>query len=73
MAFFALAPALAAADHGAPVLPPKTGVDWTTWLLIVGAVAAVGLAAWAFLAPDRGESRSGAASSEGAKPGPSGR
>jgi LPXTG-motif cell wall-anchored protein len=70
MAFFTLAPALVAADHGAPVLPPKTGVDWTTWLLIAGAVAAVGLAAWAFLAPDRAESRDGSASSEGAQPRP---
>jgi LPXTG-motif cell wall-anchored protein len=69
MAFFTLASGLAAADHGAPVLPPKTGVDWTTWLLIVGAVAAVGLAAWAFLAPDRTESRKSGAS-EGVKPGP---
>ena len=66
MAFFTLAPGLVAADHGAPVLPPKTGVDWTTWLLVAGAVAAVGLAAWAFLAPDRAESRDGSASSEGA-------
>ena len=68
MAFLTLAPGLVAADHGAPVLPPKTGVDWTTWLLIGGAVAAIGLAAWAFLAPDRAESRDGSASSEGAQP-----
>ena len=59
MAFLTLAPGLVAADHGAPVLPPKTGVDWTSWLLIGGAVAAVGLAAWAFFAPDRAESRHG--------------
>ena len=70
MAFSVLAPAVVSADHGAPVLPPKTGADWTTWLLIVGAVAAVGLAAWAFLAPDRTEPRGGSASSEGAQPRP---
>jgi LPXTG-motif cell wall-anchored protein len=52
------------------VLPPKTGVDWTTWLLIVGAVAAVGLAAWAFLAPDRTESHGGSAAPKGAEPRP---
>jgi LPXTG-motif cell wall-anchored protein len=70
MPFLALVPGLAAADHAAPVLPPKTGVDWTTWLLIAGAVAAVGLAAWAFLAPDRAEPRGGSASSQGAEPRP---
>jgi LPXTG-motif cell wall-anchored protein len=59
-----------AADHGAPVRPPKTGVDWTTWLLIAGAVAAVGLGAWAFLAPDRAESSHGSGSSQGAQPRP---
>ena len=69
-AFFWVAPGLAAADHTAPVLPPKTGVDWTTWLLIVGAVAAVGLAAWAFLAPDRTESHGGSAAPKGAEPRP---
>jgi hypothetical protein len=53
-----LAPALASADHGG--LPPlKSGLDWTTWLLIVGAIAAVGIAAWAFFAPDRPEGRPG--------------
>ena len=49
----ALVPGLAGADHGAPALPPRTGFDWTSWLLIGGAVAAVSLAAWAFFAPDR--------------------
>src|SRR5262245_45105482 len=68
--FFLGAPGLAAADHAAPVLPPKTGVDWTTWLLIVGAVAAVGLAAWAFLAPDRAESPGASAGPKGAEPRP---
>jgi len=70
MASLALAPGLAAADHGAPVLPPRTGADWTTWALVAGAVAAVGLAAWAFLAPDRRESGGESASSEGAEPRP---
>jgi hypothetical protein len=41
----------AAADHGAPATP--AGGDWTVWLLVGGALVAVGLAAWAFLAPER--------------------
>ncbi len=49
----ALLPLDAAADHVAP--PVTTGLGWTTWLLIAGAVAAVALAAWAFFAPDRPE------------------
>jgi LPXTG-motif cell wall-anchored protein len=70
MAAIALAPELAAADHAAPVLPPKTGADWTTWLLIAGAVAAVVLAAWAFLAPDREDHPARPGSSESAEPRP---
>jgi hypothetical protein len=50
-----LVTALASADHGVPP-PPRGGLGWLVWLLIVGAVAAVGLAAWAFFAPDRPES-----------------
>jgi hypothetical protein len=46
----------ALADHFAPV-SPKRGFDWMTWLLVAGAVAAVGLAAWAFFAPERPASR----------------
>ncbi len=45
----------ALADHFAPV-SPKRGFDWMTWLLVAGAVAAVGLAAWAFFAPERPDS-----------------
>ena len=55
--FCGLIPGLAAADHGVPALPPRTGLDWTSWLLVAGAVAAVSLAAWAFFAPDRTEAR----------------
>jgi hypothetical protein len=51
-----LTTALALADHGVPA-PTRGGVGWTTWLLIAGAVAAVGLAAWAFFAPDRPDDR----------------
>ena len=47
-----LTTALAQADHGVPAAA-RGGFDWTTWLLVAGAVAAVGLAAWAFFAPDR--------------------
>jgi len=50
---FALVPALATADHFGPVGPRGGGLDWTSWLLVAGAVAAVSLAAWAFFAPDR--------------------
>ena len=54
----ALAPALAGADHLGPVGAARGGgLDWTSWLLVAGAVAAVGLAAWAFFAPDRGDER----------------
>lgn len=45
---------LALGDHG---VPPRNGFDWTTWLLVAGAVGAVSLGAWAFFAPDRGEDR----------------
>lgn len=50
----ALLPIQALADHGVPA-PPFRGIGWTTWLLVAGAVVAVGLAAWAFLAPERAE------------------
>jgi LPXTG-motif cell wall-anchored protein len=66
--FFGLTPGLAAADHGAPVLPPRTGVDWMSWLLVVGAVAAVSLAAWAFFAPDRPAARPGPTAPDGSEP-----
>jgi hypothetical protein len=51
-----LTTALALADHGVPA-SARSGFDWTTWLLVAGAVAAVSLAAWAFFAPDRPEDR----------------
>jgi hypothetical protein len=44
----------ALADHGLPPLA-SGGVGWTTWLVVAGAVVAVGLAAWAFFAPARPE------------------
>lgn len=68
--FFGLTPGLAAADHGAPALPPRTGLDWTSWLLIAGAVAAVSLAAWAFFAPDRTEARPDPSAPGGSEPEP---
>ena len=43
---------LAFADHGVPS-PARSGFGWMSWLLVAGAVIAVGLAAWAFFAPDR--------------------
>jgi hypothetical protein len=49
-----LAAAPTLADHGVPV-PARGGLGWMTWLLVGGAVIAVGLAAWAFFAPDRPE------------------
>ena len=58
-----LVPAAAVADHFAPV-SPKRGFDWMTWLLVAGAVAAVGLAAWAFFAPERSDSRAEGPESE---------
>ena len=59
-AVFALAPTFAAADHAGPVGAARGGgLDWTSWLLVAGAVAAVGLAAWAFFAPDRSDDRAG--------------
>ena len=51
-----LTAALALADHGVPA-SARSGSDWTTWLLVAGAVAAVILAAWAFFAPDRPDGR----------------
>ena len=71
-AFFGLTPGGAAADHGAPVLPPRGGLAWTSWLLVAGAVAAVGLAAWAFFAPDRTEARPGSTAPGGSEPEPPG-
>jgi hypothetical protein len=50
----ALAPLRALADHPGGATP-SGGVDWTTWLLAAGALVAIGLAAWAFLAPERTE------------------
>jgi hypothetical protein len=64
-----LSASLALADHGVP-LPAKGGLDWTSWLLIAGAVAAVSLAAWAFFAPDRGEPRPGPTAPGGSEPEP---
>src|SRR5262245_46780483 len=52
-----LATRLAGADHGGPASPARTGFDWTSWLLIGGAVAAVCLAAWAFFAPAQPDER----------------
>jgi hypothetical protein len=67
-----LIPALASADHTG--LPPiKSGLDWMTWLLIAGAIAAVGLAAWAFFAPDRPEAQPGPPPPERSKSEPPGR
>jgi len=52
----ALVPGAASADHLGPVGAARGGgLDWTSWLLVAGAVAAVSLAAWAFFAPDRPE------------------
>jgi hypothetical protein len=48
-----LIPGLVLADHGVPAPPQGGGLGWVSWLLISGAVAAVGLAAWALLAPER--------------------
>jgi hypothetical protein len=67
-AFCGLIPGLAGADHGAPVLPPRTGLDWMSWLLVAGAVAAVGLAAWAFFAPDRAAARPGSTPPDRSEP-----
>lgn len=67
-AVFALVSGPAGADHGAPVLPPRTGFDWTSWLLIGGAIAAVSLAAWAFFAPDQPAARRGSMVSDGSEP-----
>jgi hypothetical protein len=64
------APALA--DHGVP-LSARSGFDWTTWLLVAGAVAAVSLAAWAFFAPDRPEDRPRPTGLDGSEPEPPGR
>jgi hypothetical protein len=50
--------AAAWADHGVPTAA-QSGFGWMSWLLVTGAVAAVGLAAWAFFAPDRPEDDAG--------------
>jgi len=61
----ALVPTLASADHvGAVGAARGGGLDWTSWLLVAGAVAAVSLAAWAFFAPDRSDRRSDPPSSD---------
>ena len=39
-----------------------------SWLLVAGAVAAVGLAAWAFFAPDRPAARPGSTTHDGSEP-----
>lgn len=68
--FFGLTPGVAAADHGAPVLPSRSGLDWTSWLLVAGAVAAVSLAAWAFFAPDHTAARPGSTAPDALEPEP---
>jgi hypothetical protein len=60
---------LAMADHGLPA-PARTGLDWMSWLLLVGAIAAVSLAAWVFFAPDRAETRRGPTAPGGSEPEP---
>jgi hypothetical protein len=45
----------ARADHSLPPVDRNGGLGWMTWALVAGAVLAVGLAAWAFFAPDRSE------------------
>jgi len=55
------------ADHGVPA-PARTGLGWTFWLLVAGAIVAVSLAAWAFFAPDRPEGRSGPTPQDGPEP-----
>ena len=67
MAVCALTTAPAMADHGVP-LPARSGLGWMTWVLIGGAVVAVGLAAWAFFAPDRPEGVPGSSAPDGAEP-----
>jgi hypothetical protein len=59
MAVCLLATAPTLADHGVPA-PARSGLGWMSWLLVGGAVIAVGLAAWAFFAPDRPDGRPGA-------------
>jgi hypothetical protein len=62
-----LATARALADHGVPA-PARSGLGWMSWLLVGGAVIAVGLAAWAFFAPDRPEGRPGCSREDGPEP-----
>jgi hypothetical protein len=64
MAVCLLGTALAVADHGVPA-PARTGLGWLSWLLVAGAVVAVGLAAWAFFAPDGPEGAPGASRRDG--------
>jgi hypothetical protein len=52
-AALSLVPAPVLADHGVPATPEGGSLGWVSWLLISGAVAAVALAAWALLAPER--------------------
>jgi hypothetical protein len=65
-ALLAVAPSTAFADHGVPA-PARTGFGWLSWLLVAGAVVAVGLAAWAFFAPDHDDEPSGPARRGGAR------
>jgi hypothetical protein len=58
-----LAARRAFADHGVPAVP-RGGFGWLSWLLVAGAVVAVGLAAWAFFAPDDKDKTGGAARSD---------
>jgi hypothetical protein len=68
-AVLALTTALTMADHGTPA-PARTGFGWTPWLLIVGAIVAVSLAAWAVFATDRPEGRPRSTIQDGSEPEP---
>jgi hypothetical protein len=68
-AVLALTTALTMADHGTPA-PARTGLGWTSWLLIVGAIVAVSLAAWAFFAPGRPAGRPRSTPQDGPEPEP---
>ena len=43
----------AAADHGAPISPPATGLPLLAWLFVAGLMLLLGLVAWAVFAPSR--------------------